>query len=67
MTDEQSQNERQRRSSLQAYQDQRRAHNLFQVRLDQQTGNQLRDFMKQRNYNANQALKLIISRFFQGK
>lgn len=65
MTSEQE--KRQHRSELQAYQDQRRSHNLFQVRLDQQTGNQLRDFMRQRNYNANQALKTIISRFFQGK
>tara|TARA_Y100000361_G_C11134794_1_gene331203 strand:+ start:743 stop:940 length:198 start_codon:yes stop_codon:yes gene_type:complete len=65
MTDDQE--KQKSRSELQAYQDRRRAHNLFQVRLDEQTGNQLRSFMKQRNYNANQALKLILSRFFQGK
>ena len=65
MTDEQR--AQKPRTELQAYQDRRRAHNLFQVRLDQKTGNQLRCFMEQNEYNANQALKLILSRFFQGK
>ena len=60
-------NKRKPRSELQAYQDTRRAHNRFEVRLDESLGNKLRDYMRQRDYNANQALKIIISRFFTGK
>lgn len=55
------------RSQRQAEQDDKRVHNLFQVRLDESLGNKLRDFMRQRDYNTNQALKIIISRFFTGK
>ena len=55
------------RFQRQAEQDDKRVHNLFQVRLDESLGNKLRDFMRQRDYNTNQALKIIISRFFTGK
>ena len=58
---------RKTRSELQAIQDNKRVHNLFQVRLDESLGDKLRDYMRQRDYNANQALKIIISRFFTGK
>ena len=58
---------RKTRSELQAIQDDKSVHNLFQVRLDESLGNKLRDYMRQRDYNANQALKIIISRFFTGK
>lgn len=60
-------NKRKTRSELQAIQDDKRVHNLFQVRLDESLGDKLRDFMRQRDYNTNQALKIIISRFFTGK
>ncbi len=60
-------NKRKTRSELQAIQDDKRVHNLFQVRLDESLGDKLRDYMRQRDYNANQALKTIISRFFTGK
>ena len=60
-------NKRKTRSELQAIQDDKRVHNLFQVRLDEDLGNKLRDYMRQRDYNCNQALKIIISRFFTGK
>lgn len=63
-----SENNRPRtRYERQAEQDDKRVHNLFQVRLDESLGNKLRDFMRQRDYNTNQALKIIISRFFTGK
>jgi len=55
------------RYERQAEQDDKRVHNLFQVRLDESLGDKLRDYMRQRDYNANQALKIIISRFFTGK
>ncbi len=55
------------RSERQAEQDDKRVHNLFQVRLDEDLGNKLRDYMRQRDYNCNQALKNIISRFFLGQ
>jgi hypothetical protein len=60
-------NKRKIRAERQAEQDDIRSHNLFQVRLDQSLGNKLRDYMRQRDYNTNQALKIIISRFFTGK
>jgi hypothetical protein len=60
-------NKRKTRSELQAIQDDKRSHNYFQVRLDESLGDKLRDYMRQRDYNANQALKIIISRFFTGK
>ena len=60
-------NKRKTRSELQAIQDDKRVHNLFQVRLDESLGDKLRDYMRQRDCNANQALNLIISRFFTGK
>lgn len=55
------------RSERQAEQDDKRVHNLFQVRLDEDLGDKLRDYMRQRDYNCNQALKNIISRFFLGQ
>ena len=55
------------RYERQAEQDDKRVHNLFQVRLDEDLGNKLRDYMRQRDYNCNQALKNIISRFFLGQ
>jgi len=55
------------RFERQAEQDDKRSHNYFQVRLDENLGDKLRDYMRQRDYNANQALKIIISRFFTGK
>jgi len=55
------------RSERQAEQDDKRVHNLFQVRLDESLGDKLRDFMRQRDHNTNQALTIIISLFFTGK
>ena len=55
------------RSERQAEQDDKRSHNLFQVRLSQDLGDKLRDFQRQRDYNTNQSLQIIISRFFTGK
>jgi len=40
---------------------------FFRFALSQVLGDKLRDYMRQRDYNANQALKIIISRFFTGK
>ena len=60
-------NKRKTRSKLQAIQDAKRAHNYFQVRLDENLGDKIRDYMRQRDYNASQALKTIISHFFTGK
>jgi len=60
-------NKRKIRAERQAEQDDKRSHNYFQVRLDESLGDKLRDYMRQRDYNANQALKIIISRFFTGK
>ena len=41
--------------------------NLFQVRLPPEVAGQLRHFMKSRDYNASEAIRIIISRFFKGK
>ena len=41
--------------------------NLFQVRLPPEVAEQLRHFMKSRDYNASEAIRIIISRFFKGK
>jgi hypothetical protein len=60
-------NKRKTRSKRQAEQDDKRSHNLFQVRLSQSLGDKLRDFQRQRDYNTNQSLQIIISRFFTGK
>lgn len=49
----------------QADRDRDRRKNHFQVRLDEDLANKLRHFMQSRNYNANQALSTIISRFFK--
>jgi len=49
----------------QADRDRDRRKNHFQVRLDEDLANKLRHFMKSRDYNANQALSTIISRFFK--
>lgn len=49
----------------QADRDRNRRKNHFQVRLDDDLANKLRHFMQSRNYNANQALSTIISRFFK--
>lgn len=46
--------------------DANRRKNHFQVRLDDDLANKLRHFMQSRDYNANQALTAIISRFFKG-
>lgn len=50
----------------QADRDRERRKNHFQVRLDDDLAKKLRHFMESRNYNANQALSIIISRFFKG-
>jgi len=49
----------------QAEHDRKRRKNQFQVRLDDQLADNLRHFMKSREYNQNQALILIISKFFK--
>jgi predicted transcriptional regulator len=49
----------------QADRDRNRRKNHFQVRLDDDLANKLRHFMQSRDYNANQALSTIISRFFK--
>jgi hypothetical protein len=41
--------------------------NLFQVRLPPEVAGHLRHFMKSRDYNASEAIRIIISRFFKGK
>ena len=48
----------------QANADAKRCHNHFQVRLDPKTADQLRHFMASREYNANEALSIIIRQFF---
>jgi len=48
----------------QALSDDKRRHNHFQCRLDQQLADKVRDYMKSRDMNANQALQMIISKFF---
>ena len=40
--------------------------NLFQVRLPPEVAEHLRHFMKSRDYNASEAIRIIISRFFKG-
>lgn len=45
--------------------DANRRRNHFQARLDDDLANKLRHFMKSRDYNANQALNFIVSRFFK--
>jgi hypothetical protein len=49
----------------QAEHDRKRRKNQFQVRLDDQLADNLRHFMESREYNQNQALILIISKFFK--
>jgi hypothetical protein len=39
----------------------------FQVRLNPELAQKLHHFMESRDYSANQALRLIISQFFNGK
>lgn len=51
----------------QAYQDERRRQNHFQCRLDPALGAQLRHYMESRDLNANQALHLIVSHFFNNQ
>jgi|TARA_R100001509_G_scaffold152448_1_gene112641 hypothetical protein len=51
----------------QAEADLKRRKNFFQVRLDDHLADKLRHFMESRNYNQNQALKIILSKFFNGK
>lgn len=50
--------------SAQAKADDKRRENHFQVRLDPKTAGQLRHFMKSRDYNSNEALRIIITKFF---
>ena len=49
----------------QAKADDKRRENHFQVRLPPDTATKLRHFMKARDYNQNQALTIIISKFFR--
>tara|TARA_R100001443_G_scaffold81742_1_gene88740 strand:+ start:15294 stop:15476 length:183 start_codon:yes stop_codon:yes gene_type:complete len=49
----------------QADADLKRRKNFFQVRLDDDLADKLRDFMASRNCNQNQALKTILNKFFQ--
>lgn len=49
----------------QAEHDNRRRANHYQVRLDPDLGEKFRHFIKSRDLNANQALQLIVSRFFK--
>ena len=48
----------------QALSDEKRRANHFQVRLDKQLAEKVRDYMRSRDMNANQALQIIISKFF---
>lgn len=48
----------------QAYQDQRRKDGHFQVRLHSELAQKLRHYMESRDMNANQAINVIISKFF---
>ena len=50
----------------QAIADDKRRKNQFSVRLDPDTAAKLQHFMWSRNYTANEALKIIVSRFFKG-
>jgi hypothetical protein len=49
----------------QAVADDKRRLNHFQVRLDPELADKLRHFMKSREYNANQALTIILTKFFK--
>lgn len=49
----------------QAVADDKRRPNHFQVRLDPELAGKLRHFMQSRNYNANQALTIILTKFFK--
>ena len=49
----------------QAVADDKRRPNHFQVRLDPELADKLRHFMKSREYNANQALTIILTKFFK--
>ena len=48
----------------QAKADDKRRENHFQVRLDPEDADQLRHFLKSRDYTANVALRIIIRKFF---
>ncbi len=48
----------------QALSDEKRRANHYQVRLDKQLADKLRDYMRSRDLNANQALQIIVSKFF---
>ena len=52
--------------NAQAIADDKRRANQFSVRLDPDTAVKLHHFMQSRSYSANQALKIIVSRFFKG-
>jgi hypothetical protein len=51
--------------TAQAKRDEERRHLHFQVRLDLELADKLRHFMKSREYNANQALTIILTKFFK--
>tara|TARA_A100001515_G_scaffold29793_1_gene23222 strand:- start:712 stop:897 length:186 start_codon:yes stop_codon:yes gene_type:complete len=55
-----------REKTPQALADDRRRRNQFSVRLDPDTAAQLEHFMTSRSYSANQALRIIVQRFFKG-
>lgn len=55
-----------REKTPQAIADDKRRKNQFSVRLDPDTAAKLQHFMWSRNYTANEALKIIVSRFFKG-
>ena len=48
----------------QAKADDKRRENHFQVRLDPKTADKLRHFLKSRDYTANEALSIILRKFF---
>lgn len=48
----------------QALADDKRRANHFQVRLDKELAEKLRGYMQSRELNANQALQMIVSKFF---
>ena len=49
----------------QNYQDERRKAGHFQVRLHSELAAKLRHYMQDRSMNANQALNVIVSKFFR--
>ncbi len=55
---------RENRRESQSYQDERRKGGHFQVRLHSELAKELRHYMSDRNMNANQALNVIVSKFF---